>query len=152
MDNKLAAAESASPKAASPSRPRWYQFSLRTLLLLMLLVAVYLAGRSSWNFHSPFGPRLEGSWQMKLPAGWVQPTTIHRLRDGTFQIASRADNLSGIYEWRDGQLVVMKPADDRMTGLAWQWDGTQLLLVGEPAGSPAGSSYMGAVLTRAPAK
>lgn len=140
-----------SEKATRQPKPRWYQFSLRTLLFVMLLVAVYLAGRSSFDYRTAFAPKLEGKWQINLPAGWVQPATIRKLPDGRFQIASRADNLSGNYEWQKGQLVVVQPTDDRMAGLTWQWDGKQLVLVAEPAGSPAGSSYLGATMTRVPA-
>jgi hypothetical protein len=138
------------PQPAAPRKVRWYQMSLRTLLLLMLLVAVYLAGRSSLDYRTAFGPKLEGKWSMTLPAGFVQPVTITRLADGKFQVASRADNLSGIYQWQKGQLVVVTPTDDRMFGLVWQWDGKQFTLVKEPPGSPAGSSYGGATLTRVP--
>ena len=135
-------------QAKALHKPRWYQMSLRTLLLLMLLVAVYLAGRSSLNYREVFAPNFDGKWQMNLPAGFVQPTTIRKLPDGKYQIASRADNLSGNYEWQKGQLVVVQPGDNRMSGLTWQWDGKQFILVGEPAGSPSGSSYIGATLTR----
>lgn len=136
------------PQPAAPRKVRWYQMSLRTLLLLMLLVAVYLAGRSSLDYRKVFSPQLEGKWSMTLPAGFVQPTTITRLPDGKYQVASRADNLSGTYQWQKDQLVVLTPADDRMLGLVWQWDGKQFILVGEPKGSPTGSSYGGATLTR----
>lgn len=136
------------PPPKTPHKPRWYQMSIRTLLLLMLLVAVYLAGRSSFDYRNAFAPNFDGKWQMNLPAGFVQPTTIRKLPDGKYQIASRADNLNGTYEWQKGTLVVVQPGDDRMVGLTWQWDGKQLVLVGEPPGSPSGSSYVGATLTR----
>jgi hypothetical protein len=144
--------------AAAPVQPAarkrgfGLRFSLRALLLLMLLVAVYFGGRASMNWRNPFAPRLDGDWEAKLPAGWVQPTTIQILGDGQYLLSSRASIFNGKYQWQNGKLVVVEPADDRMLGLVWNWDGQQLTLISEPKNTPTGSSYTGTVLTRPAAR
>jgi hypothetical protein len=135
------------PTTNTPRR-RWLQFSLRTLLLVMLLVAVYLGGRNSQNWQYAFAPNLAGSWTATMPAGHKQPTTLKDLGKGQYLLSSRADVFNGTYEWKDGQLVIVKPADQRMMGLVWRWDGKQLLLIGEPGNTPTGSSYTGTTLDR----
>jgi len=42
------------------------------------------------------------------------------------------------------QLQAVAPVDQRMRGLAWAWEGDQLVLVTEPNPPPTGSSYVGA--------
>ena len=138
--------------ADTPPRRRWLQFSLRSLLLVMLLVAVYLGGRTSQNWQYVFTPNLAGSWTAAMPSGFNQPTTLKDLGNGQYLLSSRANVFNGTYEWKDGQLVVVKPADQRMMGLVWRWDGNQLMLIGEPADTPTGPSYLGTALHRVPGK
>jgi hypothetical protein len=143
------------PYAAPPSPPKrgfGLRFSLRTLMLVMLLIAVYFGGRASLNWRYALSPALAGDWQAKLPAGFVQPTTIQDLGEGKYLLSSRASVFSGKYEWRNGLLVVIDPADERMSGLEWKWDGQKLTLVSEPKNTPTGSSYTGTVLSRSPSQ
>ncbi len=140
------------PPAAPAKRGFGLRFSLRTLMLVMLLIAVYFGGRASLNWRYALSPTLDGDWQAKLPAGFVQPTTIQNLGEGQYLLSSRASVFSGKYEWRSGRLVVVDPADERMLGLEWKWDGQKLTLVSEPKNTPTGSSYTGTVLSRAPAQ
>jgi hypothetical protein len=118
------------------------------------LVSVYLGGRASLNWKYALAPALDGSWQATLPAGFVQPTTIQNLGDGIYLLSSRASVFSGKYEWnrKDGKLVMVEPADERMVGLEWKWDAQKLTLISEPKSTPTGSSYTGTVLTRSPAQ
>jgi hypothetical protein len=132
-----------------PPRRIRLQFGLKTLLLVMLLVAVYLAGRSSLVNRFVFAPSLDGTWNAEFPRGAKYPVKMQDLGDGQFVLGG-AGVLSGTYQWNDGQLVVQKPDDDRMNGLVWKWDGKQLILIGEPANTPTGSSYTGTTLTRPP--
>jgi hypothetical protein len=135
-----------------PNKRNWgFRFSLSTLLLVMLAVATYFGGRASMTYRYALAPRLAGSWQARLPRGFVQPTTIQDFGEGRFLVRSQASIFSGIYEWRNGQLVAVEPEDTRMIGLIWKWDGTQLTLIAEPKNTPTGSSYVGTILTAAPA-
>ncbi len=133
-----------------PRRPWGLRFSLSTLLVLMLAVAMYFGGRASILHRYALAPALAGDWQAKLPAGFVQPTTLQDFGEGRYLLRSRAGIFNGVYEWRRGQLVVVRPDDDRMAGLVWQWDGQKLTLVEEPKNTPTGSSYVGTVLTVSP--
>jgi hypothetical protein len=131
-----------------PQRRFRFQFGLKTLLLIMLLVAVYLAGRSSLVHRFVFAPSFEGTWNAEFPRGAKYPVKLQDLGDGQYTLGG-AGVLSGTYQWQDGKLVVVTPSDQRMTGLVWKWDGKQLVLVGEPASTPTGSAYTGTTLTRA---
>jgi hypothetical protein len=112
------------------------------LLLLVLLVAVFLSGRNSNRW---FQTDLEGKWEMTMPRGHQSTVSITRDPEGLFVIGT-AGVLSGVYELRDDQLVVVRPSDQRMPGLQWSRVGNQLRLVAEPPGTPTGSSYLGAVM------
>jgi hypothetical protein len=133
---------------ARPPRRFRFQYGLKWLLLAMLLVSVYLAGRTSLTHRFAFAPSLAGTWDATFPRGAKYPVKMQDLGDGQFTLGG-AGVLSGTYQWEQGQLSVVKPGDDRMIGLVWKWDGKQLVLVGEPANSPTGSSYTGTTLTRA---
>ncbi len=133
----------------NPPRRRWLQFSLRSLFLVMLLVAVFLGGRTSQNWQFGLTPKLAGSWTAAMPSGHKQPTTLKDLGKGQYLLSSRASVFNGTYQWNDGHLVMVTAADQRMMGLVWRWDGQQLLLVGEPGNTPTGSSYVGTTLDRA---
>jgi hypothetical protein len=138
----------AAERVAKPRSNGWgLRFSLRTLLVLMLAVAMFFAGRSSVLHQRTPPPPLAGAWQAKLPGGFVQPVNLQDLGKGEFLFRSRADVFAGVYRWENGHLVVVKPDDPRMTGLVWRWDGQRLTLVAEPQGRPTGASYVGTVVS-----
>lgn len=146
----MAADQDLQSNVEKPRHRSWASFSLRSLLLLMVLVAVWLGGRMSNDYNFGRRPNLVGNWQARLPAGFVQPSAIRHLGGDRYQLTSGAGVFSGTYRWRDGQLAIEAPADTRMLGLIWKWDGQELLLIAEPAGTPTGSSYLGTVLSRPP--
>ena len=115
------------------------------MLLIMLLAGVYFGGRASFDFGAWGQPKVEGAWELTLPAGFVRQVEIIRLEDGNFSLGT-GGVLSGVYQYKDGHLVVVKPGDKRMVGLDWRWDGKQFMLVGEPSPPPTGASYAGAVM------
>ncbi|PQO25100.1 hypothetical protein C5Y96_26730 [Blastopirellula marina] len=130
-----------------PSRKSsWFRFSLRSLLLLMLLVAVYLAGRYG-NRHV-FPSQLSGAWEATLPSGFVRTVTLIHLEENRFLLKSGGSVFNGVYQWQSDRLVVIQPDDKRMKGLIWKWDDGNMTLIGEPPGNPTGSSYLGAKMER----
>jgi hypothetical protein len=140
------------PRPAKPQLRNWgLRFSLRSLLVLMLAVAMFFAGRSSVLHERTPPPPLAGAWLARLPSGFVQPVNLQDLGKGEFLFRSRADVFSGVYRWEDGNLVVVKPDDPRMAGLVWRWDGRQLTLVAEPRGTPTGASNVGTIISAPPA-
>lgn len=124
----------------------WFRFSLRTLLVLMLLVAVYLAGRYGNRYIFP--SQLSGTWEATMPKGFVRPVTVTHLEEDRFLMTSGGSVFNGIYQWRGDRLVVVQPDDKRMTGLIWKLQNGRLTLIGEPAGKPTGSSYLGTNMER----
>ena len=109
---------------------------------MALLVAVFLSGRQSNRW---FETDLEGKWELTMPRGFKSTVNITRDAEGLYVIGT-AGVLSGVYELRDDQLVVVRPSDQRMIGLQWFRVGNKLQLVAEPQGTPTGSSYLGAVM------
>lgn len=130
-----------------PRRASMFRFSLKGLLLVMLLAAVFFGGRESLNFQNWAKPTFAGDWELRMSTGHVRKVAITELDDGEFSLVG-AGVLSGVYAYRKERLVIVRPGDQRMAGLEWRRDGGQFQLVAEPASTPTGSSYMGAVMTR----
>ena len=86
-----------------------------------------------------------GTWQLNMPAGFQRAAPLISLGDNRFHLKI-GGNLGGEYRWVGEQLVVEEPDDARYMGLAWQWEGDELVLIDEPADRPAGPSYLGARL------
>ena len=118
----------------------WLRFSLKTLLLLTALVAVYFGGRASTKLGHNEPP--SGTWQMNFLAGHQRPVTLTALPGSLFHL-NAGGVFNGDYWWKDGKLQVVTPDDKRFMGLTWQWVGNELVLTAEPSGRPAGSSYIG---------
>lgn len=131
-----------------PPRPtrRWWRFSLRSLMILVLVLSAWLAGRYA---QQPFDPSaLVGTWQAQLPLGAQRLVTLKHLENDRFLLSSGGSVFNGIYRWQNGQLVVVEPNDQRMLGLVWAWKGDQMVLVAEPKSRPTGASYVGTTLQR----
>ena len=152
MSNSAASATTSAPNATmqppAARRGLGLRFSLRTLLLVMLLIAVYLGGRASISWRYALAPRLDGDWEAKLPRGFVRSATIQSLGKGHYLLRSQASIFNGKSRWENGLLITTEPADERMLGLEWKWDGQKLTLISEPKNTPTGSSYTGTVLSR----
>jgi hypothetical protein len=163
MQPEPATTEPIAPQQPSVSKPSRFglRFSLRTLLFLMVAVAMFFAGRVSVTHVRNPPPALAGPWQATIPGQFDYPffVSIEDLGEGKFLLRTRdnplsgslVDILAGVYQWEDGQLVVTHPEDSRMKGLVWRWDGRQLTLVAEPKQMPGGESYVGTTLTVLPA-
>jgi hypothetical protein len=134
--------------AHEPQRRR-FQFSLKALLIVMLVLAAFFAGR--WPHMPTHVPDLSGRWQMSLPAGFQHQITIKRVDEKQFFIGPTQFNTSGIYEVRGRELHIVKPSDERLTGFVWTiTDDDNLILVDQPNVSKIGADYRGATLARAP--
>ncbi|MDP6442718.1 MAG: hypothetical protein QGG36_09210 [Pirellulaceae bacterium] len=134
------------PDSPEPAGRAWrslFQFRLKTVLLVMLVIGVFLGGRASLTVGRP--PSLQGDWNLEMTAGFVRTARILDMGDSRYRVLS-GGVLAGVYELEKDRLVVVQPDDDRMLGLIWRWDGEKLLLIDEPANHPTGASYVGAVL------
>jgi hypothetical protein len=110
----------------------------------MAFVAVFFGGRFSMQRWS--APRT-GTYLLRTTSGFEEKVPITARIGGDYLLNWGSNStLGGIYRWTSGQLVVVTPTDKRYTGLVWQWEGDDLVLVAEPAGHPAGSIYVGARL------
>lgn len=129
--------------AAEPRGRDPLQFSLRTMLVVVAVVSAYLAGRASHQVH--FSPGQ--AWQTQV-RGFTNAVTILDQHDGRVRFFAPNSAFNGTYEWRDGKLQVVAPADRRMKGLTWARSKDGLELIAEPPDFPTGASYVGAKLTR----
>jgi hypothetical protein len=93
----------------------------------------------------PSTPRL-GQWNLRLPSGDERVVAITSAGEHRVDM-HLGDLLGGQYVWNGRRLVVERPDDARYAGLAWIWDGEELVLIHEPPSHPAGPSYVGARLT-----
>lgn len=95
---------------------------------------------------APSGPRaLAGDWRMYLPAGFVHSVSLLPMGTDHYRLEPKWLNSSGVYEVRDGRLVIVEPNDRRLLGFEWAIgsDG-QLALVGQPPLEKTGANYVGA--------
>jgi hypothetical protein len=121
-------------------RRRWLRFRLKSLLLVIALVAFYLGGRASMKVGRNEPPT--GTWQMNMLSGRQRPVTLTAFPGKLFRL-NAGGVLAGNYLWKSGQLQMVTPDDKRYMGLAWQWAGDELVLVAEPPGYPSGATYLG---------
>ena len=110
------------------------------------MVAAYLAGRSENRFFQQRG--IEGRYLIVFPQGARREVSLTHLGDDQYQLVG-CGVLDGAYRLKDNQLLIVRPQDKRMVGLMWTRRGQDWTLIKEPAGTPTGSSYVGAVLQTA---
>lgn len=87
-----------------------------------------------------------GKWTLTVRPG-PKPLTVQLVADGKdhFNLQG-AGAMAGHYAVKGSRLVATAPDDRRMAGLAWAWNGNELVLVAEPSPPPTGASYLGAKL------
>ena len=127
------------------TRTNRFRFSIRTLLIVAMVSAAFLAGRMGdrwpWRAES-----IAGTYEIQFPAGAVREISILKLGDGNYRLQG-GGVLNGIYQVKGDKLLVVQPDDPRMLGLAWRKQTATWKLFREPVGTPTGSSYVGATLT-----
>jgi RNA polymerase sigma factor (sigma-70 family) len=93
---------------------------------------------------------LAGSWQMKLPAGFRYQVLLRPLGANRVSVEN-AVRFSGIYELRQGRLILAEAATRAEKGFEWEVRGAgELALVAQPPVAKTGASYLGATLCRLP--
>jgi RNA polymerase sigma factor (sigma-70 family) len=109
----------------------------------------------------PRGPRAEvktsraadalaGSWRMELPAGFQYQVLMRPLGANRVSVHN-AVLFSGTYEFRQGRLILVEPANHAKKGFEWEVRGAgELALVAQPPVGKIGSNYLGATLRRLP--
>ena len=120
-------------------------------LLFVLLTALTIAGcgvTTGRLLELPPAQRFEGEWLLTMPSGHEQKARFEMI--GREQlILTTGGNLSGKYQLKGNQLVIVDPADKRFSNLAWQVKSHErLILTNAPSASRVGSNYVGALLTR----
>ena len=92
------------------------------------------------------GADLTGKWQVRLPAGFISTAVVSRV-SGTQYRLQNIGNLSGTYELRGNEMIVVIPSDAKLTESTWKFKSVDsLVLVKSP--SRAGSDYTGATIKR----
>jgi hypothetical protein len=91
---------------------------------------------------------LAGRWVMTLPAGFEHQIVVRPL-GGNRLAVEKAVRFSGIYELRDGRLVLVKPTNPAESGFEWEVrTPSEVVLVAQPPVAKTGQNYLGATLTR----
>lgn len=89
---------------------------------------------------------LAGTWRMTLPRGAQYTVTLRPEGEKQFHLEN-AVRFSGLYELRDGRLVMVKPTDPAEVGFEWEVRGPDALtLVAQR--ERTGANYLGATLKR----
>jgi beta-lactamase regulating signal transducer with metallopeptidase domain len=92
---------------------------------------------------------LSGQWLLTLPAGYEQTVTLRWMGENRYFLAPSGLNPGGVYEFRDGQLVLLVPRTPRLAGFEWSVENAgRLVLVDQPDQARTGADYLGATLTR----
>jgi len=116
---------------------------LRPASLGCLLIALVLSG-----CRQPAPPEFNGEWELTMPRGFTYRSPVTQLTNGQFAIPQIVA-LSGVYELRRDQLVIVQPTNPRLSELVWlATSPDRLVLVAAPAVEKIGSDYRGATLQR----
>lgn len=95
---------------------------------------------------------LSGDWLLTLPAGFEHRVTLKNVGTRRLRLEPKERkslNFSGTYVVQDDRMVIIDPADERLTGFDWKiLSRNALLLTDEPDVSKTGAQYVGATLTR----
>jgi hypothetical protein len=114
---------------------------------VILLVAVAYLSRDTLLSRKEVD--LSGPWLLRLPAGFQHKVALTREGPERYILNKGSLNFNGLYEFKEGNLVMLKPKDPRLTEFKWRLEpnGT-LTLVGQPEMGKTGANYLGATLTR----
>ncbi|MGI9474854.1 MAG: hypothetical protein ACR2NZ_25210 [Rubripirellula sp.] len=137
--------ESKQPPHDSQRSSSPFRFSLRTLLVVAVVVAAFLAGTVADRWPWPADP-VQGSYSIRFPAGAQRDVSLMGLGEGLYQMQG-GGVLNGVYQLKGDQLLMVRPVDGRMMGLAWRRLDEGWTLFREPVGTPTGSSYLSAKLS-----
>lgn len=100
--------------------------------------------------HNRMADALAGSWRMKLPAGFQYQVLLRLLGDSRIALEN-AVRFSGIYEFRNGRLVLVEAANRAEKIYEWEVRGAdEFTLVAQPPVAKTGANYLGATLKRLP--
>jgi hypothetical protein len=117
---------------------------LRTLLILVVLGAIfssYAAQRGWFQFATP---PIAGTWELQVNRH-IRRAKLVQSKDGTF-VFSGSTVFAGVYDFQGNKLIARQPNDRRMLGLIWEWQGNEWKLIAEPLPPPTGSTYVGSRL------
>lgn len=114
-----------------------------------LMVALALAGCSTSRSSANPSANLTGLWQLTMPDHSQLMFRITSVGGERFRIWKSDSALNGTYERRGNRLVMVLPADQRMTEFVWRIDDDrQLTLIKEPATSQTSRRYRNATLKK----
>ena len=114
-----------------PRRTSLFSFSLRTFLLLVAALCVFLAGRASNHSLRIGGERPIGDWKMEMKAGWERQAVIVQTPDGFCELKAAGTVFNGISDLQGDELVMKSAESGTNKNFVWHWDGAGWLLVGD---------------------
>lgn len=121
-------------------------------LPFFLTTAMAQAQRPSGTKRKPVvdEPSLKGNWLLTMPRGFEYNAVLETGPEyGLLRLQCGALNLQGLYELKDGKLVMVKPDNQHLAGLEWDIrNQNTLILEKQPNTAQVGSDYRGATLGR----
>jgi hypothetical protein len=115
----------------------------------LMAVALFAAGCSTSQSAASTSADLTGLWQLTLPNGAQQMVRVTSEGGQKYRLWKGGTVFNGVYERRGSQLVMLTPADPRLTEFVWRIDaGNHLTLVKEPSASKTGQRYRKATLRK----
>lgn len=105
------------------------------------------AVRNKWMEAAELdGADFAGDWRLTSPAGFVRTAVVSRVSQTQYRI-QKTGNLNGTYELRENALVIVTPADPRLTEFTWMFKNTDSLVLVKSS-LAAGADYTGSILDR----
>ena len=97
--------------------------------------------------------KLAGRWEVRWLDGRRETVTIQDFSGGQWYLKGSADELNGIYRWKDSNLTAVKPDLPAMIGFDWRRssDGT-FTLVQQPDASRLHDQWLGAQMVQIDSK
>jgi hypothetical protein len=110
---------------------------------------LFAAGCSTSKSSTVTSAELTGIWQLTMPDRSQQMVRIMSEGGQRFRIWKGNSLVNGVYERRGNQLVMLTPADPRLTEFVWRIDDAQhLTLIKEPPVSKTGRRCRTATLLK----
>jgi hypothetical protein len=115
----------------------------------LVATALFIHGCSTSNSAAKTSADLTGLWQVTLPNGYQQMMRVTSEGGQKYRLWKSNMVFNGVYERRGDKLVMITPADPRLTEFVWQIDaGNHLTLIKEPAVAKTGQRYRKATLLK----
>ena len=97
-----------------------FSFSLKTFLLVIAMISVFLAGRASNQAIRIGDERPVGDWKMQMKAGFTRQVVIIETPEGDYELKAGGTVFEGVYSLQGDQLVMKIPSHGSQYQFTWE--------------------------------